>query len=88
MYIYETIQVPATERKVIKKILCDCCSKEISKGLYSAFESDLHFKDGDSYPDNGHGKMLTVNFCKKCMKNVSDFVESIAPNVKWEEWEY
>lgn len=67
--------VTKTEKKLIDVTvenysLCDKCNEEIIVHGYDAFECELKYKIGTSYPDGGNSEDKEMELCQKCAINL------------------
>lgn len=80
MKIYKNINVPATQRTVIYRVTCDLCKKtsdlKWDADTYEVLETEVRYKTGYSYPEDGSGEETTIDVCPKC------FADKLIPWVK------
>ena len=67
MYVQKTEnQIKEVEVITESYRLCDKCNKKIQVGGYDAFEFELEYITGTSYPEGGSGKKKEMELCDKC----------------------
>lgn len=58
MYVKKTEkQIKEVEVTTESYSLCDKCNEKIQTGIYDAFEFELEYKTGASYPESGSGDL-------------------------------
>jgi hypothetical protein len=95
MKIMETIQIPASTREHLKETKCDICGK-VFRGsdwdaeVYEISETEVRYKEGNSYPDSGSGTETKIDVCPDCFKTkLIPWVKSFGiSDPKAEEWDW
>ena len=84
---YEEIEIPAKTEKILSKITCDMCGREIKREAYSAEEVKIKHRTGSSYPEGGVGETTYVDLCGKCFdEKLIPWLRSQGVKPYIEEW--
>lgn len=68
--------------------LCDKCGDRIKQVHYDAFDFNLTYKTGTSYPEGGEGCETTVDLCPKCAEELIELLKEKGYRINQEEWDY
>lgn len=86
---YKKETVPAKIKKVLQKVTCDFCGKDIEHKPYHVDEIKIERITGYNYPEGGSGIKLYVDMCSECFESkLKVWVESQNVSFTEEEWEY
>lgn len=90
MKIMKTVQVPASTRDVVDKVVCDLCKRNIpNEGSYEVNEVTVSHKTGSSYPEGGSGEKVRVDLCPSCFdEKLIPWLTSQGVEPTTEEWEF
>lgn len=93
MIHYKEIEVPASKRQVIGKVVCDCCGMNLvdqSESNYDVHEVELSCKNGVSYPEGGNGEEIKFDMCNACFTNklIPLMKEHMGVEVTWKSWDW
>jgi hypothetical protein len=98
--IYKDEAVPATTKKVLHKLICDCCKAEAPRpyedwatGGWDVNETEIalkpiiRHKEGKAYPETRFGQELTVDLCPACFTTkLIPFLRSIGVEVAYKDY--
>lgn len=86
---YKTVQVPATQKRIHEKTLCDLCGTEIKPGYYDVEEVEIRCRSGVSYPGGGSGKEAEIDMCSNCFQDkLLPWVISQGGKLDTHHWDY
>lgn len=66
MKFTKTVQVPATTREVVDKIVCDMCGEVIEECFGEIDKVYVKHTTGYSYPDGGNLTKTMFDICPTC----------------------
>lgn len=85
----KTIQIPAKTEKVVEKITCDLCGKEISDTQFKIDDVEICHESGSSYPEGGSGTRIAVDMCGDCFNGkLMPWLKSQGAEPRTEEWDW
>jgi len=70
MKIYKVKKIPAVNKSVVDKTICDICKNDVyDVGEYNSQYSEMYMKQGDVWPEGGQMKGYEVDLCVSCFEN-------------------
>jgi hypothetical protein len=89
MYVKKTEkQIKEVEVTTESYTLCDKCNQKIQTKGYDAFEFELEYKTGDSYPEGGSGEKKEMELCDKCADDCIQLLKDNGYRINESEWDY
>tara|TARA_R110000765_G_scaffold327923_1_gene418957 strand:+ start:458 stop:727 length:270 start_codon:yes stop_codon:yes gene_type:complete len=89
MYVKKTEkQIKEVEVITESYSLCDRCNEKIQTGSYDAFEFELEYKTGDSYPEGGSGEKKEMELCDKCADDCIQLLKDNGYRINESEWDW
>ena len=89
MYVKKTEkQIKEVEVTTESYSLCDKCNEKILTGSYDAFEFELKYKTGSSYPEGGNGDKAEMELCDKCADDCIQILKDNGYRINESEWEW
>ncbi len=97
MKMMKTVPVPATERQVVDKVLCDICKKECPDPTNKNWSTEVFCMDtvyiqmeiGTYYPEFTHGTKTEYDICTFCFASkIVPFLSSLGAESRSTEWDY
>ena len=70
------------------KTYCDKCGDEIQIKNFDAFECELKYREGSSYPEGGSGDEWVMELCQKCAVRLVSLLTAEGYRVIHKEWDY
>ena len=86
--IKREIQIKQVDVIIENYTECDKCHCEIPDDAYDAFECQLIYKTGDTYPEGGSGKTQTIDLCKQCGKKAFALLKKKGFRINTEDWDF
>ena len=68
--------------------LCDKCNEKIRTGSYDAFEFELEYKTGSSYPEGGSGEKKEMELCDKCADDCIRLLKDNGYRINESQWDW
>ena len=59
-----------TEEKIIDKIFCDICKKEIEKDKFGYFHDHIHLEKTWGYNSSKDGEYTELDICEACCDKI------------------
>jgi hypothetical protein len=93
MKTYQKKQVTREETYLVE-MKCDLCSgtsrnDDWTTGSYEVNETQIRWKEGDSYPEGGSGTEIEVDICPECFKTkLIPWLESQGAAIRKKEWDW
>ncbi len=81
-------QTKEVEVVIENHYLCDKCNKKIRNQMYDAFDFELSYKTGESYPEGGMGKVQELDLCDVCAKEFIVLLKTNGYRVNTKEWDH
>ncbi len=68
--------------------LCDKCGNRIEKDTYDAFEFELEYTTGTSYPEGADGDKWSLELCSECAPKAIKLLEENGYKVQHTEFNW
>jgi len=89
MYVKKTEKQTKVVDVVVESYhLCDKCNEKIHSSCYDAFEFDLEYKTGSSYPEGGNGEKREMELCSKCADDCIKLLKDNGYRINQSEWDW
>jgi hypothetical protein len=98
MITYHDVEIPARAARTVleeHELLCDLCGSKTDvrspwvKDRFDAVEVEVRLREGESYPEGGHGSETIIDLCPTCFKEkLIPWVQDQGGKVRTKEWDW
>jgi hypothetical protein len=68
--------------------LCDKCNEEIQTPGFDAFEFELEYRTGETYPECGSGDKKEMELCAKCADDCIQLLKNNGYRINESKWDW